>query len=319
MTMPNFLIIGAQKAGTTSLYQYLDQHPQIYMSPIKEPNFFATEGDIPDPRRPSVNDIEAYRELFRGVSHEKAVGEASPWYLYSQRAPGRIKHHVPDARLIAILRDPVERAYSQFLHFVRDGREPITDFSQALDREEMRVRENLAAGYVTGSRGASGAYIGRGYYYAQLRRYFELFDEDQIKVFLSEDLRDDPTGTLQETFRFLGVDDGFVPVAEKNYNVSGIPKSRLLHTFLTKPHALKRFLRHLKVYLPPELRVHIADNLAYVRNRNFVEPPQLPLDARRRLVEVYREDILQLQELIGRDLSGWLEYDRVGILGGNRG
>lgn len=318
MTMPNFLIIGAQKAGTTSLYHYLDQHPQIYMSPIKEPNFFSTEGDKPDPRRPSVNDIEAYRELFRGVSNEKAIGEASPWYLYSLRAPGRIKYHVPDARLIAILRDPVERAYSQFLHFVRDGREPITDFVQALDSEEMRVRKNLEAGYVT-DRGASGAYIGRGFYYAQLRRYFELFDEDQIKVFLSEDLRNDPTGTLQDAFRFLGVDDDFVPAARKNYNVSGIPKNRLLHTFLTKPHALKRFLRRLKVYLPSELRVRIADNLAYVRNRNFVEVPQLPLDARGRLVEVYREDILQLQELIQRDLSGWLEYDRDGVMGGIRG
>lgn len=304
MTMPNFLIIGAQKAGTTSLYHYLGQHPQIYVSPIKEPNFFASEGEKPDPRKPSVNDIDTYRGLFRGVSGEKAIGEASPWYLYSPKAPERIKHYVPDTKLIAILRDPTERAYSQFLHFVRDGREPTTDFARALQEEEVRVRDNQAA---SANRGGLGAYLSRGFYHAQLKRYFDLFDRSQIRVYLSEDLNSDPIGVVQDVFRFLEVDKTFVPVISTKYNASGVPKNKLLHAFLTKPHLVKRSLRRLKLYLPSELRLRIADGLAYLRNRNFVEPPQLSPEMRQQLVEVYREDILKLQDLIQRDLSKWLK------------
>ena len=129
MTMPNFLIIGAMRAGTTSLYHYLKQHPQVYMSPVKEPRFFALEGEKPDPGRPtderlmnhSITDIEAYRALFQAVSKETAIGEASPLYLYSPKAPERIRHYIPDAKLIAVLRDPVERAYSHFLDIFMTG------------------------------------------------------------------------------------------------------------------------------------------------------------------------------------------------------
>lgn len=134
MTLPNFLIIGAAKAGTTSLYHYLAQHPQIYMSPIKEPNFFALEERCVDFRGPgdhlyikqfSVTELERYRSLFQGVTHEQAVGEASPLYLYSPVAPARSHRYVPEMKLIAILRHPVDRAYSAFLHLLRDEREPI--------------------------------------------------------------------------------------------------------------------------------------------------------------------------------------------------
>jgi hypothetical protein len=305
MTMPNFLIIGAQKAGTTSLYHYLAQHPQIYVSPIKEPNFFASEGEKPDPSRPSINDIDDYENLFDGVSDERAIGEASPWYLYSPKARERIKHYIPQAKLIAILRDPAERAYSQFLHFVRDGREPTTDFVRALREEEVRVRENLAAGHDTG-RAASGAYVGRGLYHAQLEGYLELFDRSQIKVLLSEELNDDPVGTLQDVFRFLEVDDTFVPSVSTKHQVAGLPKNRLLHAFLTRPNLARRVFRMVKLYLPPALRLRIANNLVQLKNQNFVEPPDLPAEARKQLVEVYREDILKLQVLIDRDLSSWL-------------
>jgi len=305
MTMPNFLIIGAQKAGTTSLYHYLGQHPQVYVSPIKEPNFFASEGEMPDPRRPSINDIEAYENLFDGVSDEKAIGEASPWYLYSPKAPERIKHYIPDAKLIAILRDPAERAYSQFLHFVRDRREPTTDFLRALREEEARVRDNLAAGR-DNERAASGAYFARGLYFAQLERYLEFFDRSQIKVVLSEDLDEDPVATLREVFQFLEVDDAFVPSVATRHQVAGLPKNRLLHAFLTKPNLLRRVFRMIKLYLPPALRLRIANNLVQLKNQNFVEPPGLPPEARRHLVEAYREDVLKLQELIHRDLSSWL-------------
>ena len=298
MTMPNFLIIGAGKSGTTSLYHYLKQHPEVYMSPVKEPNFFAFEGEKMNFRAPqdqkginctSVTDIDAYRALFRGVTSEKAIGEASHWYLYSPKAPGRIRRHVPEARLIAVLRDPVERAYSQFLHFIRDGEERLTDFSQALQEEEARIRNNWAF----------GRYASRGFYHAQLKRYFDAFDRSQIKIYLYEDLSADPTGVLRDTFRFLGVDEAFVPEMSVRPNVSGVPNNRALHALLTRPQRIKTVL---KPYLPPRLLRFASD----LRDRNLAKP-QLAPEVRRQMVEMYREDTLKLQDLIDRDLSTWLE------------
>src|SRR5918997_468574 len=158
MTLPNFLIIGAMKSGTTALYYYLEQHPQIYMSPVKEPNFFCSGGQEGWESK-SVTRIRAYQYLFKDVSDEKAIGEASHCYLYEPQAVARIQEHLPDAKLVAILRNPVDRAYSHFLHMVRNGTEPLTDFGQALEEEEIRADPHRRF----------QDYIGRGLYYGQLR------------------------------------------------------------------------------------------------------------------------------------------------------
>src|SRR5918995_644162 len=138
MTAPNFFIIGAQKAGTTSLYHYLNQHPQIYMSPVKEPFFFdhefSSNGEVVQ------QEFAEHQALFQGAKGETAIGEASPLYIYAPGTPERIKEYVPEARSIALLRNPADRAYSAFLHAVRIGVEPCTDFAQALRGEEERVR-----------------------------------------------------------------------------------------------------------------------------------------------------------------------------------
>ena len=150
MTMPNFLIIGAVKAGTTSLHDWLSQHPQIYMSSIKELNFFAFEGDNLEVFKGKFNKeylagfettLQGYRKHFQGVTNEIAIGESSPTYLYHPKAPERIQHYIPDVKLIAILRNPVERAYSNYLHTIRDSIEPFTDFAQALEEEESRIQD----------------------------------------------------------------------------------------------------------------------------------------------------------------------------------
>lgn len=218
MTLPNFLIIGAAKAGTTSLYRYLDQHPQIYMSPIKEPNFFALEGqplDFCGPgdaqyiRRFSVTDPDAYEALFAGVRDEVAVGEASALYLYSPAAPVNICHYAPQMKLIAILRHPVERAYSAFLHLLRDEREPLTDFSCALGAEETRVRRGWEHIW---------HYRRMGFYAEQLWRYYRHFGRDQIRVYRYEELRDEPERLTADIFEFLGVDPSFTPDMSVRHN-----------------------------------------------------------------------------------------------------
>ena len=305
--LPNFLIIGAAKCGTTALYDYLDQHPQIYMSPFKEPKFFALEGEKLDFRGPAAEwginraqytDIEAYRDLFKDASGERARGEASTLYLYSPKAPGRINHYVPNVKLVAVLRNPVERAYSAYLHMVRDSREPLGDFAQALRVEEARIAENWAPVY---------HYKHRGFYYAQLKRYFDAFDRDRIRVYLYEDLRSDPAGMVQDIFRFLEVDDSFAPDVSARHNVSGIPKSETLqavYLLLRRPNALRSVLRPL---LPAKVRSKVRSRaLSSIRKRNVARAPRMSPEVRAELTEAYRGDILKLEELLQRDLSGWL-------------
>jgi hypothetical protein len=316
--MPNFLIIGAAKSGTTALYHYLKQHPQIYMSPVKEPRFFAFAGEKlafcgPGDQRindSSITDSELYRMLFAGVSSETAIGEASPVYLCSPKAAERIKHYIPEAKLIAILRNPVDRAYSHFMHHIRDGYEPITDFAQALAEEEKRINANWEFTW---------HYKQCGFYYTQLKRYYDRFHQNQIKVYLYEDFNRDSCAVLRDIFRFLGVDETFIPDTSIRYNVSGVPRNKMLHAVLagmkllsrpTPVHAPRRPLdtgarwtRVLhSVFFPNALR-RIAIGL---RNRNLVKP-QLPPQIRRQLSAAYHEDILRLQSLIQRDLSQWLE------------
>lgn len=268
------------------------------MSRVKEPRFFALEGESVDFRGPgdcsiadeSVTDIKTYRTLFQPVSGERAVGEASALYLYSFKAPQRIYHYVPNAKLIAVLRNPIERAYSSFLHCVRDGREPLDVFTKALQEEAKRISENWAPIW---------HYKSVGFYYEHLRRYFDLFDKSRIRVYLYEDLNEDPSGTLRDMFRFLEVDESFIPDTSARFNVSGVPRNKALHSLVTNLNrpSIKRFIpnRALRVLREP------------VRGRILTEPPRLSPEVRGRLIKVFREDILKLQELIDRDLSKWLE------------
>ncbi len=297
--MPNFLIVGAAKAGTTSLYHYLGQHPDVYMSPVKEPNFFALEGERPNFRAPgaeerinrwSVTDPEEYRKLYEGTNGESALGEASPVYLYSEKAVRRIKHHVPEARLIVILRNPAERAYSGFLHLMLNGRETVKDFGEALALEEERKRENWDWIW---------HYKSMGFYHEQLSRYHDAFGREQIKVYLYEDLEGDPAGVVRDAYEFLGIDASFVPRPPARYNATGIPRSRRLNDLLRRDNPLKSALKPL---VPKKFRRKLLMNM---QNRILVKPP-FPERERRQLMEGYREDVSKLQGLIGRDLSGWL-------------
>ena len=174
MTMPNFLVMGAAKCGTDSLCNYLGQHPEIYMCSNREPNFFVVEGqsDIPycgpgdravlESFDMWVSTLDRYQSLFSEVTTEKAIGEGTTWYIYVDEAPARIQRHIPHAKLIAILRNPVDRAYSAYTMLLRDGRETIGDFAHALAAEEDRTRRNWEPIW---------HYVKMGFYTSQLKRY----------------------------------------------------------------------------------------------------------------------------------------------------
>jgi hypothetical protein len=297
MNMPNFLILGAAKAGTSSLSYYLQQHPQIYMSQLKEPKFFALENEMLDYQGPdqginhnSVTSIEEYRKLFEAVSTEIAIGEISPIYLYSSKAASRIKHYLPDVKLIAILRNPVERAFSSFLHLVLAGYEDLS-FSEALQAEEMRIAMKWAPLW---------HYKAKGFYYQQLKKYFDTFNSNQIKVYLYEDLYANSLSLIKDIYQYLGVDHGFTPNLRK-LNASSIPKSKLLHQLLTKDNFLKSAL---KLCLAKPFRTTISHK---VKQLNLQPKPELSSEVRQELVALFRNDIMQLQKLINKDLSQWLK------------
>ncbi|WP_019506528.1 sulfotransferase [Pleurocapsa sp. PCC 7319] len=298
--MPNFLIIGAPKAGTSSLYYYLKQHPQIYMSSVKEPHFFALEGnkfDYVGPTEKGINrkgqiitNLEEYKDLFKEVSNEIAIGEASPIYLHSLQAPVRIKHYIPNAKLIAVLRHPAERAFSAFSHLVREGYETLS-FEQALIKEQERINNKWLNLFY---------YQKLSFYYESLKRYFNNFNKEKIQIYLYEDFRENTIDIVRDIFSFLEVNNDFVPDLTIK-NASGIPKSRFLYDLFTK----KNFIKSIsKPFFTEQLRRKIYDR---VTTQNLGSKPTMPSEIKHNLINIYREDILKLQDLIQRDLSHWLK------------
>jgi hypothetical protein len=299
MTFPNFLVIGAAKAGTTSLYHYLNQHRQVFMSPVKEANYFAYQGSPPDlmsrgqsavglPYDDPVPPEERFRyrtqseyeRLFSGSGDADAVGEVSPLYLESPVASENIHASLPEVRLIASLRDPVARAWSDYMLHVRYGR-VSTDFQTAFDPQAHYVR--------------------MGFYTRLLAPYYARFPSERIKIVLFEDLRRDPVGLMRELYGFLGVDSAFTPNVAERHNVGLFPRSELVNTLF----ASQRMRRVLRPMLPRRL----AQSVRKVRSLNMGPPPQFPIDLQARLRDLYREDVVGLQDLIGRDLSEWLRPD----------
>ncbi len=297
--MPNFLIIGAAKSGTTALYQYLNRHPEIYMSPHKEPRFFAFEDRPLEFRGPNqrdinddtITDLTTYQSLFEGVSNEVAIGEASTAYLAVPEAADRIHQHIPNAKLIAILRQPADRAYSSYLHLKRDNHEPYADFGRALQAEPKRRAQNWEFLW---------RYKELGFYFQQLQRYYSKFDRDRIRVYLYEDLCSDAIGLVKNICQFLGVSDAFTLDTSSKHNPSGIPKNRGVYNYLLKENDPLKTI--VKTFLPESVRRPIVNSLI----QRSLHKPQLSPQLRHQLMQEYRQDIFQLQELIQRDLSHWL-------------
>lgn len=302
-TLPNFLLIGAAKCGTDSLAAYLGQHPAVFMCPNREPNYFVAQGQATIPYRGPgdqevisdwdmwVNTRARYEALFSDVSGETAIGEGTTWYLYDEQVPERIRRELPQAKLIAILRNPADRAYSAFTMMLRDGRETTQDFAAALAAEDERVRASWEPLW---------HYRRMGFYASQLKRYYATFDPTQLHVVLHDDFNARPGEVLRDLFRFLEVDETFEPDTSARFNTSMVPRHLTYHRLIAGQNPLKSLVKSV---LPSDLRHRVKETLTAGQ---MSKPAPLAPQIRAQLVETFRPDILELQDLLHRDLSAWL-------------
>lgn len=275
VVLPNFLVIGAAKAGTTALYHYLRQHPDVFMPEVKEVRYSRYEGvtdaDV------QVHTRAAYERLFASAGTAKAIGEASPQYLNSEVGPDRIAEDLPDVKLIVLLRDPVARAYSSYLGRQRGG------------SERRSVDEAMRPGtyYVETSR-----------YFPRLSRYIHRFGRDRVKVILHDDLSTKTHEVVGDLFGFIGVDHSFVPDVSRRHNEARVPRFPRANAWLMRAGtAMRRTLGIRRTGLLAAAQRPLLGG----------SPPKLPEPIAARLRDEFREDLARTSELIGRDLGHWLQ------------
>jgi hypothetical protein len=301
VTLPDFLVIGAPKAGTTALHAALARHPGLYLSAVKEPKFFLTDG--PPPAGGGPGDAQTYREhiwrradyeaLFSAAPGGALCGESTPFYLYDRAAQQRIRDLIPSVRLIVILRDPVERAHSNWAHLWSAGREPVGDFLSACAEEDRRI----AAGW-----SAFWHYTRLGRYGEQLDYLFKLFSREQVLIFRYARLLDEPARILDEICAFLGVEQGVISEVPRE-NVTAHPARSVAHA------ALSRTLRGIEAagrHLPGSAGSAVTARLERHLQRSAGPRHPLTWAERQALLPVLESDIRLLEQVTGADFSDWL-------------
>jgi len=292
MIRPNFLIVGAAKSGTTSLYHYLRQHPDIFMPEWKELSLF-----IGDPFGPlhKVKKPYYYYKVFSKAQNQTAVGEASTSYLFDEASPKIIKEKLGPTKIIISLRNPVAMSYSLYNHQVRREGETAENFEEALNKEEDRHKDPEFRKKCYGWH-ANYYYYQRGLYYKQVKRYLDTFGKENVLIIIFEELTAKPLSVVKNTYRFLGVDDTFVPAIKIHNPTGGIlnfPKFWQDTGLLLKTTSFV-FSKNLIKKMP-----HL------LRNIGRTLPPAINPATARMLQDRFQDDIGKLEQLIGKDLSVW--------------
>lgn len=281
---PGFFIVGAMRAATTSLYHYLGQHPDVYMSPVKEPHFFSDYGDVAwTGGEPDAASLEDYLDLFADAGEAAVVGEASTSYLCDPRTPDRIHARVPDARILASLRDPIERAWSHF-RMSRDGtRDDLRALLEDLDRDAPDWRRRYH-------------FLWQGFYAEPVRRYRDRFGPDRVLVVTVDQLKADALGLLEEIAGFLGIDPG--PMADVDHDVVVNPSGRARNPVADRIRGSGTLRRLARRVLPLRARRWIDEHLLLADEAS----PTLDEGTRRMLADLYADDVARLEEVLGRPL-----------------
>jgi hypothetical protein len=297
MTLPNFLIIGAQKSASTFIHVCLAEHPEVFM-PITEITYFE-DPDFSEIKR------EEFEQLFAGVNGEKAVGIKRPNYLAKPEVPGRIKEMIPEAKLIAVLRNPVQRAVSAYFHYVNNGFIPPAPLEKSMTR--------LLDGEYRKSYPKSEEILEYGLYHKHLERYLSLFDRDRILILFQDEIAKDNLAQLRQAYRFLGIDDSYVPRQLNDRPqavVYSIPRLKILR--LRNERLYDYNSDRTRLYIREQSRFEKAvcrtlDRLdRHLLSRVFSnEKPALSEELRRKLHAFYAEDVGRLEELLGVNLERW--------------
>ncbi len=299
VTLPTFLVIGAEKAGTTALHAALDRHPRVFMSNPKEPSFFLSEDsryleqDLMGQPHGDIRTLAEYEALFAAAAPGQAIGESSPCYLYSPDAARFIKSLIPDVRIVVMLRDPAERAFSQFTFNQQRGWEPLSrTFQEALALEDERVRANSMWAF---------HYVNRGMYARQLAPYVETFG-DQLRAWAYDEFVKDPAKVLGEIHDFLGVERVDLEEPAQRKNVTSLPRLGIIRQLLDRPNPVKALVGRL---IPTHFRRAMGARLRQWNSRRPERDDSSIASLRPRFVD----DIEALASGLLPGARRWLERD----------
>lgn len=292
---PDFFIVGAPKCGTTAMNGYLRQHPQIFMPERKDITYFGSDLEF---RQPRIS-LQEYLSLFRDANGASRIGEASAWYLYSKKAAEEIKPFSPSAKIIIMLRNPVDMLYAQHSQFLYNCNEDIASFEAALEAEAERKR---------GERIPQQSHFVEGLFYRetikyaeQVERYFEVFGRNNVHVIVFDDFKRDTSAVYRETLAFLDVDASFQPQF-RIINSNKSLRSRYLQELLVAPSPL--LVKILHKVTPHPLQGRLWMRLRKF-NARYEDRPAMDPVLRRRLQIEFQPEVRRLADLLGRDLSFW--------------
>ncbi|WP_163379871.1 sulfotransferase family protein [Cyclobacterium sp. SYSU L10401] len=301
MTKPNLFIIGSAKCGTTTLYSYLQKSKEIFFSIQKEPHYFLRE--VHDLKYQGPDDdfffekypktLTEYEKLFSDAKGYAWVGEASTMYMYYSQVAQKLFDYNPEAKIIGIVRNPIQRAYSHYLHHVREQTVSAPSFYDALKEELGGKRDSWAP---------QRKFIDMSMYGRQLQAYFDLFPRDQILILKFEDLMKNPNEFLGKVSEFLGVENVFQDIKVDKHNASGVPKFGMLHTVYIKS---LRFMRRTFPFLTHSPLSKIRKKFDNYYRNLFLSKPKMDQKSADLLKPVFRKDIMQLEKLTGLDLKDW--------------
>lgn len=297
----NLFIVGAAKAGTTSLYNYLSQHSQVFFPLVKEPNYYSrAEAHNPNayvkPRAGKfyhnkiIKDEKVYYSLFQETQNFKVVGDASPSYLWDTESAQKIHNDFPNAKIIILLRDPVQRAYSQFLMDLKDGNQSETDFLKALN-EDKNSESNIW--------GKSHLYEELGLYYKQVKQYIDVFSMDQVKIIIYEDFINNTREVLSDILRFLNLN--VQELATIDFNKTYNPYTEPKNVFAKQILQIKNKLGFIKRLVPSFIKNYLNEKVLFKTGTK----PKLSIESKAYLNYIYLDDIDKLEKLINKDLSLW--------------
>jgi hypothetical protein len=305
---PNLFIVGQPKSGTTALHQFLGQHPEIFMSSIKEPHFFCSDFHLESDRAYGkqrffdFRNESAYLQLFAKANKEKIVGESSTNYLYSQVAAEKIYNFNPDAKIIIILREPAKFLYSLHSHYVKFTEENEPDFLTALALEPERKQEKH-----TSSRVTSPSYLyysQRVQYCQQVKRYYNRFKPEQIKVVIFEEFQSENERVYREILEFLAVNPNFKP-EYSSINVNKEVKFQAINNLVNSP-LIKNISKNL---LSQEFNEFVRDNIVEKFFWHQAPKSVMPEEIKTQLMQQYQPQVRQISDLISMDLVTKWGYD----------